>query len=144
VDGDSLLCGAGIGAGTVICWAVMRRIVPWLRMLEDDLRSVIGPLSLRAALLLAILSGVAEETFFRGALQPEVGLVFASFYFAALHVPFRLVYVIWTAFAFGMGMVLGWLFNSTGNILGPMLAHMLINAVNLRRITRPEPRPRGR
>ena len=47
--------------------------------------AALGPLSLAECWLLALVSGVAEEAFFRGALQPQVGLLAASLLFGAAH-----------------------------------------------------------
>ena len=44
--------------------------------------------SLPAALLLAILAGTGEEIFFRGALQPVIGLWLTSLFFALIHVQY--------------------------------------------------------
>ena len=83
------------------------------------------------ALLLAAASGLAEEMFFRGALQPRVGLVVASALFGVLHFAPRRELLPWTVFAVVMGFVLGWLFAWSGSLLAPVIAHTVINAVNL-------------
>jgi membrane protease YdiL (CAAX protease family) len=75
---------------------------------------------------------VAEEAFFRGALQPHVGLVAASLIFGLAHFAPRRDLLPWTAFSLGAGLLLGGLFEMTGNLLAPVAAHALINAVNLR------------
>ena len=53
-------------------------LVPWMAAL---------PLWLRLALSLS--AGVAEETFFRGFLQPRVGIVFSSFLFVLAHLSYE-------------------------------------------------------
>ncbi len=96
------------------------------------LAEVLGPLGWRDCLLLAALSGVAEEAFFRGALQPLVGLVVASLIFGLVHFVPRREFLPWTGFAIAAGFLLGVLFETTGNLLAPVLAHATINAVNLK------------
>jgi membrane protease YdiL (CAAX protease family) len=126
--------GAGaLAAGIVIAlsWEVTRRSV-WGRALAEALGQLLGPLSLRTCLLLAAVSGVAEEAFFRGSLQPRVGLVWASLLFGLAHFAPRRELLPWTLFSVAAGFLLGFLFEATGNLVAPIVAHVAINAVNLR------------
>jgi hypothetical protein len=104
--------------------------------LAQSLRAVLGPLSLGECWLLALVSGVAEEAFFRGALQPQVGLLAASLLFGAAHFVPRRELLLWTVFSIAAGLLLGWLFDATGNLVAPVVAHAGINGVNLRHLTR--------
>ena len=63
--------------------------------LADALREALPPLRRRDAWLLALLSGFGEEALFRGALQPEVGLFWASLLFALVHLVPRRPLLIW-------------------------------------------------
>jgi membrane protease YdiL (CAAX protease family) len=81
--------------------------------------------------LLAAVSGVAEEAFFRGILQPWIGLVAASLVFGAAHFVPRRDLMVWSVFAVAAGFLLGSLFEATGNLVAPVVAHASINAVNL-------------
>lgn len=103
--------------------------------LARSLASALGPLSLAECWLLALVSGVAEEAFFRGAVQPEVGLVVASLLFGAAHFVPRRELLPWTAFSIAAGFLLGWLFDATGNLVAPVVAHAVINGVNLRHLS---------
>ncbi len=93
---------------------------------------VLGRIDWRRCLLLAALSGVAEETLFRGMLQPRVGLVAASLLFGLAHFVPRRELLPWTLMSIAAGFLLGWLFDTTGNLVAPVVAHAGINAVNLR------------
>lgn len=106
------------------------------RVLARALAGLLGPLPLPHVLALALLSGVAEEAFFRGALQPRVGLVVASLVFGLVHYVPRPEFRLWTLFSVAAGFLLGWLFEATGNLLAPVTAHFAINAVNLTLLTR--------
>jgi membrane protease YdiL (CAAX protease family) len=108
----------------------------WGAALARDLAAALGPLTLAECAALAALSGVAEELFFRGALQPRLGWLGASAVFAIAHVPPRRSLWPWTAFAGLAGLLLGALFAATGNLVAPIAAHAAINAVNLRLLTR--------
>jgi hypothetical protein len=83
------------------------------------------------AVLLACASGLAEEMFFRGALQPRVGFVMASLLFGLIHFVPRREFYPWTVFAVIVGFVFGWLFIATGNLVAPIVAHTVVNGINL-------------
>ncbi|MGH7338501.1 MAG: lysostaphin resistance A-like protein, partial [Myxococcota bacterium] len=96
-------------------------------------------LSLAECAALAALSGFAEEVFFRGALQPRLGWLAASVLFGLAHYPPRRTLWPWTGFALIAGGMFGALFEVTGNLAAPVTAHAVINAVNLRLLTRVQP-----
>ncbi len=81
--------------------------------------------------LVAIFSGLGEETFFRGAVQPEFGLVVASLVFGLVHVGPDRRYLVWTAWAVLAGFMFGALYEITGGLLAPILAHSAHNAATL-------------
>jgi hypothetical protein len=102
------------------------------RALADELSRLLGPLSLGRAWAFAAASGLAEEAFFRGALQPRLGWLGATLIFAAAHfVPTRRLWS-WSVFALLAGALFGGLFAATGDLLAPLLAHALVNGLNLR------------
>lgn len=102
----------------------------------ERLAETLGPLSLPEIALLSLASGIGEELFFRGALQPRVGLVAASLLFGAAHlVPTRPL-ALWSLFAAAAGLLLGLLFERTGNLVAPVVAHVAVNALNLRWLVR--------
>jgi membrane protease YdiL (CAAX protease family) len=92
----------------------------WLRD-QDMTKLIAGDLSIGAALVLGVSAGVGEELMVRGALQPRVGLVWASLLFAAAHVQYT-----W----FGMltivllGMTLGWV-RKSANTTTAIVVHVL-------------------
>jgi membrane protease YdiL (CAAX protease family) len=128
--------GLGLGAGLLLLglWAGAERIFPLARDLEAKLAQALGPLSSSEALALALLSGFAEELFFRGAVQGTLGLVGATILFGLLHSGPGREMRLWTLFALLAGGVLGGLMQWRGNLLGPVAGHFLVNAVNLRRL----------
>ncbi len=133
------LLAAGVVIG--ISWEFTRRTRAG-DTLARVLASVLGPLSLSQCLTLALVSGVAEEVFFRGALQPRVGLVAASLLFGLAHFAPRRDLLPWTGFSILAGLLLGTLFEATGNLLAPVTAHTAINAVNLSLLVRRYGSPR--
>lgn len=139
--------GAGVLAGLVAlaCSEVLTRWTPLGRALSDLLAESIGPLDRSDAWLLALASGMGEEMFFRGALQPQVGLVAASLLFGAAHSLPRRELVLWSVYAVVMGLGLGALFEWTGQLAAPMAAHVVVNGINLPRLAgRPKPEPSAR
>jgi membrane protease YdiL (CAAX protease family) len=127
---DGLL---GLAAAAVLIggsdW--MTRKTGWGEDLARAMAAALGRLSLGDALLLALASGLAEEVFFRAALQPRVGLVVASILFGCVHFVPRREFLPWTGFAIVAGFLFGWLFVWTGNLIAPVVAHTVVNGVNL-------------
>ncbi len=125
--------GAGLGAGGVIVVLshVFTRLTRWGEELARAMAEALGPISIPDAILLACASGLAEEMFFRGALQPRVGLVAASLLFGVVHFVPRREFLPWTGFALVVGFGLGALYDATGNLLAPVVAHTVVNGVNL-------------
>ena len=128
--------GLGLGAGLLLLglWSAAERIFPLARELEARLAQAMGTLSAAEAVALALLSGFAEELFFRGALQGTLGWVAATILFGLLHSGPGKAFRLWTLFALLAGGVLGLLMEWRGNLLGPVAGHFLVNAVNLRRL----------
>ena len=91
------------------------------------LRPLFADVRLSDVVVISIAAGVGEELFFRGVLQPEIGLVPASIVFGLLHMGGR------GTFAFGcwvavMGLALGMLANISEGLVGPIVAHSAYDA----------------
>lgn len=104
----------------------------WARSLQSELEPVVRGSSDTDLLIVAIASGIAEELLFRGLLTQLIGIVVSSLLFGALHQVRGTARWAWAAWATVMGLCLAFLFAVTGSLLGPILAHVLTNAVNLR------------
>jgi len=128
--------GAATAALGVLGSEACTRFTRWGARTARALADLLGPLGLHHCLALAAASGVAEEALFRGALQPHVGWVAASLIFGLAHVPPRRALLPWTGLAVAAGFALGALFELTGNLVAPIVAHFGINAVNLRMLSR--------
>lgn len=133
----------GLAAAAVLLglWEIGRRILPAARELERTLADLLSGLEPDQALGLAVVSGFAEELFFRGAVQGQWGLWIAALLFALLHSGPGRAFSLWSAFAAVAGVVFGLLTWHTGNLLAPILAHILVNALNLSRLVRRTPDP---
>lgn len=97
---------------------------------------LLGPLTVPEALGLAALSGVAEELLFRGALWPHLLLWGTTLLFALVHVIPRFDLWLWPLFALLAGLAFGLIRQGSGHVLPSMLAHVLVNALNLVWISR--------
>jgi hypothetical protein len=125
-----------LAAGVVILLSdCITRSTRWGEALARELAALLGRPGIGHCVLLALLSGVGEEAFFRGAVQPATGLVGASLLFGLAHFVPRRALLPWTGFTIAAGFLLGILFDATGNLLAPIVAHATINAVNLRILT---------
>ncbi len=137
-DGLSLGRDLAIGVATAAAliavsdWAT--RNTTWGDEVARSMAEALGSLSVPNAILLAFASGLAEELFFRGALQPRVGWVLASLLFGCVHFVPRREFLPWTGFAIGAGFLFGALFVWTGNLVAPVVAHIVVNGVNLPRL----------
>lgn len=132
----------GLAAGGLLLglWLASRRL-PGARRLERQFAQALGPLSVSEAAALAVVSAIAEEIFFRGAMLQAWGWFWATLLFALLHTGPGPGFRLWTLFAVLAGLVFAGLVLWRGNLLAPILAHFLVNAVNLARIGGEEGRP---
>jgi uncharacterized protein len=128
----SLLLGALTAAMTVSLGLLTYRLLPVLRKIADELAPRLVDGAERSSLVLvAVFSGLGEETLFRGVVQQEFGLVVASLLFGLAHVGPDRRYLVWTAWAVLAGFVFGTLYEVTGGLLAPILAHAAHNATTL-------------
>lgn len=133
---QDLALGLAAGGFLLAVWQLGRRFLPRAVELEDHLASLLGPISGSDAVALALLSGFAEELFFRGAVQGTFGLWVTAALFAVIHTGPHRSFRLWTAFAAVAGLLFGGLMVWRGNLLAPVVAHVLVNAVNLRELSR--------
>lgn len=141
----SIVLGGCIAGITILSSRFVVRRFGWARALHSSLRPTFADQRDGALALMAIASGVGEEIFFRGLLAPLVGIVLSSLAFGVLHQVRGRGRWAWAAWATVLGAALATLYALTGQLIGPIVAHVAINAANLRYIrdTSVEPqRPR--
>jgi uncharacterized protein len=138
-----LSLGLGLCLGTLTI-AATRAIVGrsgWGRALHAALRPAVRRATDGELLALGIASATGEELLFRGLLVPTAGVVLSSLIFGGLHQvrgPGRLG---WMAWATIMGVLFGVMFVATGSLVGPLVAHVVINQINLRFVRDNDPEP---
>ncbi len=132
---QALLQGVGLGLGITIAssivyytWSAYRRSADYY------LELVLKPLLVPDLIWLGLLPGLSEELLFRGVMLPEFGLDFwgvliSSLCFGVLHLstPKQGAYVVWASL---VGMLLGYSALITGNLLVPIVAHILTNFIS--------------
>jgi membrane protease YdiL (CAAX protease family) len=128
----SVLLGSLATVATVSLGLLAYRLLPVLREIAEEIAPrLLDGVNRGSLVLLALFSGIGEETFFRGALQQEFGLVVASLVFGLVHVGPDRRYLVWTVWAILAGLLFGVLYEVTGGLLAPILAHSAHNAATL-------------
>jgi membrane protease YdiL (CAAX protease family) len=127
---------AGIAGGLALVglWRLAARWSGRARDLEGKLGALLGSLTRGEVVALAVISGLAEELFFRGAVQGSWGFFWATALFALLHTGPGASFRYWTIFAAVAGAMFGGLTIWRENLLAPITAHFVVNAVNLSRV----------
>jgi membrane protease YdiL (CAAX protease family) len=130
-----------LAGATVAMTRVLVTRTQWAKNLHLTLRAALGEVSTGRMLFLSLLSAVSEELLFRSALQPLLGLFATSLVFGLVHVSPRETYLSWSLWAAVMGACFGLLFEASGTLLAPILAHALINYENMQYIVHHDPTP---
>jgi len=138
------LLGLVVGALVVLSTRVMVRRLGFARRLHMDLRPLALSLSLAMLLVLAISSAVGEELLFRGLLLPWIGLWPQALVFGFLHQTGGSSRWVWMLWATAMGVVLGGMYQLTGSLVGPVITHAVVNALNLAFLKSYDPSPERR
>ncbi len=132
---EALLVGLGIAVGITVASSLVYRLWPAYRQSADFyLQLVLKPLVLPDIIWLGLLPGMSEELLFRGVMLPAVGLnptglIATSLLFGVLHLsgPQQWPYVVWAS---AVGFLLGYSALATGNLLVPIVAHVVTNLLS--------------
>ncbi len=139
----SLACGAAIAIAVIAGTRVLVRRTKWAAGLHTSFRQILGRMSGAEIAFFALSSAFGEELFFRGAMQPSFGLVPTALLFGLAHIGPTRRFIPWTVSAIVVGLVFGLLFAMTGELVGVVLAHALINYENLHFIDAFDPTREG-
>jgi len=132
---DAILLGLGLAVAISGASSLVYRLWPAYRQSADFyLQLVLKPLVLPDIIWLGLLPGMSEELLFRGVMLPAVGLnatglLASSLLFGVLHLstPQQWPYVAWASV---VGLLLGFSALATGNLLVPIVAHVVTNLVS--------------
>ena len=130
-----LLRGIGLGVIITIASSLVYRFWPAYRRSTDFyLEFVLKPLILPDIIWVGLLPGLSEELLFRGVMLPALGfnvtgVIISSVCFGVLHLSGseQWPYVVW---ATAVGLLFGFSALLTGNLLVPLVAHVLTNLVS--------------
>ncbi|GBF78873.1 CPBP family intramembrane glutamic endopeptidase [Aphanothece sacrum] len=129
------LLGLAISGGIILASSIIYRLWPAYRQSADNyLELVIKPLIWPDIIWLGLLPGLSEELLFRGVMLPALGfnltaVIISSLVFGILHLSSiqQWPYVVWATI---VGFVLGYSALITGNLVVPIVAHILTNLVS--------------
>ncbi len=132
---DALVWGVSTAVGISISSSIIYRLWPAYRRSADIyLELVIKPLVWPDLIWLGLLPGLSEELLFRGLMLPAFGLnitavIISSLFFGVLHLSGseQWPYVVWATV---VGFSLGYIALITGNLLIPIIAHIITNLVS--------------
>lgn len=132
---SAFLIGLGIAAGVTIASSIIYRLWPaYRRSASLYLELVLKPLVWPDLVWLGLLPGLSEELLFRGVMLPALGfnwgaLIVSSLLFGILHLSGagQWPYVVWATV---VGFVLGYSALVTGNLLIPIVAHVVTNLIS--------------
>ena len=97
-------------------------------LIEADVSPLFKHVDLQTVVGIALISGVAEELFFRGVLQAQFGIWIASTIFGLAHI-WKKTAIFYGIYAALMGLVFGNIYTLSGNLWVPILAHFVNNFV---------------
>ncbi|MBD2563996.1 MULTISPECIES: CPBP family intramembrane glutamic endopeptidase [Nostoc] len=130
-----LLLGVGLGfAITALSGLTYRLWTAYRKSADYYLEVVLKPLALPDLIWLGLLPGLSEELLFRGVMLPALGsditaVIVSSLCFGILHLSGsqQWPYVIWATI---VGMILAYSALLTGNLLVPIVAHIITNWIS--------------
>ncbi|MBD2653947.1 MULTISPECIES: type II CAAX prenyl endopeptidase Rce1 family protein [Synechocystis] len=135
LNAPDALIGVGLAVAIILASGLIYRLWPAYRASADVyLAFVIKPLVWADLLWLGLLPGLSEELLFRGVMLSALGagglaVVVSSLVFGVLHLSSaeQWPYVVWATV---VGLVLGYGAIASGNLLVPIVAHILTNWVS--------------
>lgn len=140
----SALLGFTLGLLAVAATLILVRKTSWARTLHEELRPFASGISTGGIVALAVFSALGEEMLFRSVLQPSTNLWIQALVFGVAHqLPGKARWT-WALWATIMGLLFGALFQATGSLLGPLVAHATINGMNLKFLQNHQLAPRAR
>jgi membrane protease YdiL (CAAX protease family) len=129
---QDLLLGIGLGLIiTILSGLAYRFSIPYRKSADYYLEMVLKPLAMPDLIWLGLLPGLSEELLFRGVMLPALGadhlaVIVSSLCFGVLHLSDtqQWPYVIWATL---IGVILGYSALLSGNLLLPIVAHIVTN-----------------
>ncbi len=135
LTGNGFLLGIAVAGGIIAASSIIYRLWPEYRRSADAyLELVIKPLIWPDIIWLGLLPGLSEELLFRGVMLPALGfdltaVILSSVLFGVLHLSGlqQWPYGVWATI---VGFALGYSALVTGNLLVPIVAHIITNLIS--------------
>lgn len=130
-----LIASGVLAAGVLICTSYL--FSGWFGSFakqKAEFVKLFGRLPLYSVVHMAVVSALAEEILFRGAIQPAAGVFLTSVFFALLHLGPGGMVNAWTWWTGLAGLLLGYVYDQTGSLYPTMLAHFAVNFYSLLQI----------
>jgi uncharacterized protein len=134
-NSNHVLWGIGLAIAIALASTVIHTLWQSYRQSANFyLELILKPLALPDLIWIGLLPGLSEELLFRGVMLPEFGLdwtgvLLSSLCFGAMHMSSfkQWSYVLWAAI---IGGVFAWSAILSGNLLVPIVAHILTNLIS--------------
>ena len=128
----ALLVGAGAAIGALLLIALFGLVVQYLdvEVPENDVAlDIARSVTVLGAFGIATAAALSEEVFFRGFLQPRVGLWGQALLFGLAHLSY--VNLLQVVVTFALGLLFGIIYQRTRSLWAPIAAHFLFNLLML-------------
>lgn len=136
-DARSAAIGVVTAFGTVGLSLVFYRLgdkVPFFKQLkelsDEILLPAVSAFTMMDIVLVSLASGICEEILFRGVMLPLWGLIASSVIFGFVHSP-TLKYFPYVVVSILAGFLFGYLYQYSGSLWLPIVAHILHNFISL-------------
>jgi hypothetical protein len=120
----------GIGLGLFLSLGIFfisQKITRFKALFNWIVGVIFDPLNYLGIFYVSCIAGISEELFFRGGLQPIIGIVPTSIIFGLLHMGFYKKLLPYGLYAFILSVVFGYLFLIIGDLYACILCHFMIN-----------------
>jgi membrane protease YdiL (CAAX protease family) len=127
----SLYGTAGLIAINYISVFVLSRYIGFFKNLKiayDEVSIIVADVNTPGIIIIALLSGFAEELFFRGIVQTGLGITIASIIFGLVHIGNKKT-IYYGVYAIFIGFYLGFFMLYTESLWVPIIIHIINNVL---------------
>lgn len=129
--GLQALLGAAVTIAALLAMGTILALLDQAGLYEAEESALVPQLQalLTPAVIVAVpvLAAVTEEVFFRGYLQPRIGIIASSVLFGLVHSGYGTVLQL--VAPFGLGLLFAYLFQRTGSLWAPIAAHFMFDFI---------------
>lgn len=129
---SAILQGFAVAVGFILLLVIASAVVMGFEVEvpeNEQALAIAKSVTVLGAFGIAVGSSVSEEIFFRGFLQPRIGMFGQAAVFALAHLSY--VNVLEVVITFALALAFGYMYRRSGNLLAPIAAHFLFNLIML-------------